>query len=531
MENSGWKLSTSAIFNPLSGILVLLAGLALALWSLSLDQRPMHNDEAVNGVKFGQLWDHGGYKYDRNEHHGPSLPYATLALSRLTGAPQDFGQFSDRRLRFITVLFGIGLIFLLPLVADGLGRRATLWAALFTATSPAVVFYSRYYIHEILLVFFTFLALAAGWRYWRSRGIGWALLAGAGVGLMHATKETFLITLFVAALALVVNRLWNRWLDATAPLAKAPRLKLAPLVAAFAVWLGVAVLLFSSFFTNAAGPLDSVRTYLPWLHRAGGDSPHIHPWSFYLHRLVFFHIAKGPVWSEALILVLAVVGAWAGFARKGLGYASASFVRFLALYSFGLAAAYSLISYKTPWCLLSFWHGMILLAGVGAAAVVRSMKHRFLRLALGLVLLAGVGHLAWQARLANGACAADSRNPYVYAQTSPDLLNLVRQVEALTQVHPQGRQMLVKVMASDGDCWPLPWYLRNLKQIGWWDQVLPDPFAPVMIVSASLHAGLDENRTHVMVGYFQLRPQVFLELYVDLNLWQAYLAKNPPKPD
>jgi hypothetical protein len=52
-----------------------------------------------------------------------------------------------------------------------------------------------------------------------------------------------------------------------------------------------------------------------------------------------------------------------------------------------------------------------------------------------------------------------------------------------------------------------------------------------MIVSASLHAGLDEKKTHVMVGYFQLRPQVFLELYVELKLWQAYLAKNPPKPD
>ena len=110
-----------------------------------------------------------------------------------------------------------------------------------------------------------------------------------------------------------------------------------------------------------------MRTYLPWLHRAGGDSPHIHPWSFYLHRLLFFHVAKGPVWSEALILVLAVVGAWAAFARKGLADASAGFVRFLALYTFALTAAYSLISYKTPWCLLSFWHGMILLAGVGAA--------------------------------------------------------------------------------------------------------------------------------------------------------------------
>jgi hypothetical protein len=91
--------------------------------------------------------------------------------------------------------------------------------------------------------------------------------------------------------------------------------------------------------------------------------------------------------------------------------------------------------------------------------------------------------------------------------------------------------MLVKVMASDGDCWPLPWYLRNLKQVGWWEQVPPDPFAPVMIVSASFHAGLDEKKTHVMVGYFQLRPQVFFELYVDLKLWQDWLAQNPPKPD
>src|ERR1039457_5365339 len=261
MENSGWKPAASAIFHPQSAIFILLAGVALALWSPDLDQRPMHNDEAVNGIKFGRLWEHGGYKYDPNEHHGPSLYYATLALSRLTGAPQDLDQFTETRLRFTTVLFGIGLILLLPLVSDGLGKNATLWAALFTAVSPAVVLYSRYYIHEILLVFFSFLALAAGWRYWRSRKLGWALLAGIGVGLMHSTKETFLITLAAAALALGLNHLWNRWLDATAPPAKTPPLKLNHLAVAFAAWLGVALVLFSSVFTNAAGPLDSVRTY------------------------------------------------------------------------------------------------------------------------------------------------------------------------------------------------------------------------------------------------------------------------------
>jgi len=291
------------------------------------------------------------------------------------------------------------------------------------------------------------------------------------------------------------------------------------------------LVLFSSFFTNEQGLADSFQTYLPWVHRAGGASPHIHPWYFYLHRLLFFHAAKGPVWSEALILVLAIIGAWGAFARKGLSDANAGFVRFLTFYTLALTAAYSLISYKTPWCVLGFWHGVILLAGVGSARLLHLPRRRVWRVGLGLLLLAGAGQLAWQAWLANTAYAADQRNPYVYAQTSPDLLNLVHRVESLAREHPQGRNMLVKVMAPDSDYWPLPWYLRNLKRVGWWDQVPPDPYAPVMIISAQFHAGLDEKKTHVMVGYFQLRPQVFLELYVELDLWQRWLAKNPPKPD
>lgn len=512
-------------------VLVLLAAaLALALWPVRLGERPMHNDEAVNAIKFGELWTRGAYKYDPNEHHGPSLYFATLAVARLTSTP-DFERLTEVKLRLITVFFGVGLILLLPLVADGLGRNATVWAACFTAVSPAIVFYSRYYIHEVLLVFFTFLALAAGWRYWQSRRMGWALLAGAGIGLMHATKETFVITLVAAALALAANLIWSRCMDAGCPPAPRRPINLKHLGAGLAVWLIVAVALFSSFFTNARGPLDSIRTYLPWLERAEGASPHINPWGFYLHRLLFFHVAKGPVWSEALILVLAVFGAYAGFARKGLADANAGFIRFLALYTCALTAGYTLIAYKTPWCLLSFWHGMILLAGVGAAGLLRSVRKRFVRLTLGLLLLAGAAHLAWEAWQLDTTYAADRRNPYVYAQTSPDLLKLVGQVEALAQVHPQGPQMLVKVMAPESDYWPLPWYLRNLKQVGWWDRVPPDPYAPVMIVSSQFKAALDEKKTHVMVGYFQLRPQVFLELYVELSLWRYYLARNPPKPD
>src|SRR2546426_7940783 len=245
MHPRSWLLSPR--FRTIALGLLVALGLGVALRCPRLDERPMHNDEAVNAIKFGRLWEQGEYQYDPNEHHGPTLFYATLAVARLTSSP-DFEHLTETKLRLITVLFGVGLILLLPFIADGLGRKATIWAALFTAISPALVFYSRYYIHELLLVFFAFLALAAGWRYWRTRKIGWSFLAGAALGLMHATKETFAITLAAAALALGLNQVWNRWLDASGPPVRARRLNLWHLAAALGVWLGGAVALFSSFF-------------------------------------------------------------------------------------------------------------------------------------------------------------------------------------------------------------------------------------------------------------------------------------------
>jgi hypothetical protein len=46
-------------------------------------------------------------------------------------------------------------------VVDGLGWAVLLWTGLFMAVFPVFVYYSRYYIHEILLVFFTAVTLSA----------------------------------------------------------------------------------------------------------------------------------------------------------------------------------------------------------------------------------------------------------------------------------------------------------------------------------------------------------------------------------
>ena len=116
------------------------------------------------------------------------------------------------------VIFGLGLIVLLVLLADGLGRPAVVMAALLAAISPAMVFYSRYYIQETLLVFFMLAALGCGWRYLRTRRLAWILAAGAAVGMMHATKETWILSAAAAVAAAGLTWGWSRLRDAHVPL-------------------------------------------------------------------------------------------------------------------------------------------------------------------------------------------------------------------------------------------------------------------------------------------------------------------------
>jgi uncharacterized protein (TIGR03663 family) len=504
--------------------LFLAAAIALALRCPQLGERPMHNDEAVNAIKFRSLQEQGSYRFDPNEHHGPALFYCTLAWTKLTHAPQ-FADFTEARLRTVTVLFGVGLILLLPLVADGLGRKATIFAALLTAISPALVYYNRDYIHESLLVFFTFLALAGGWRYHRSRNIFWAILTGGAIGLMQSTKETFVLALAAAAVALVATGFLERRKNRSNGHVFS-RINFKHLLLAFAVWGIVVILFYSSFFTNAAGPLDALRTYLPWTGRAAGNSPHIHPWYFYLERLLFFQVRNGPLWTEGWILGLALVGMVTAFTRHSSADSDGVFLRFLSIYTLILTVIYCMIPYKTPWCLLGFWHGMILLAGAGVATAISQSFKRSVQIAVWLALFAIVSQLIAQAWLAAGRFSTDRRNPYVYAQTSPDILTLAGELDAIARSDPADRHLLIKIMAPGSDYWPLPWYLRKFDQVGWWSDPQADPPAPVMIVSTKFQSRLETNDTHVAAGMFELRPDNFVELYVQSNLWRTYVESR-----
>ena len=505
---------------------------ALAFRLPRLDRRPMHNDEAVNAILFRGLWERGTYRYDPDEYHGPTLHYAALPFVALSG-DKDFDHLSERTLRWVTVAAGVALVLLVGLLRDGLGTTTTLVAACLLAVSPAMVFYSRYFIHEMLLVTFTLLFLGAAWRFRQSSAAGWAAVAGAGLGLMHATKETFVLQLAAMGLALAVSpRIGRR--DLASPHDTPFPGNLRPFVLGLTVAAGVSVTLFTSFFTHLRGPLDAWLTYLPWLRRAGGASPHLHPWTDYFERLFWHRAERGPIGSEIFVALLAVVGIGVALTGKGLGDTKPGLARFLAVYTVLITAVYCAIPYKTPWCLLNFLLPTLLLAGLGAAALVRWAGTRPRQVAMSVVLALGGIHLAWNAWRASQEFATHRGNPYAYAQTVPNAVELADRVKAIARVSPQGMQTEVKVVAPESDYWPLPWYLRQLKTVWWLDRLPDDPYAPVMIVAARLRAGLDDrsNRRYLSVGYYELRPREFFELYVEFELWKKFVETLPrPKDD
>ena len=151
------------------------------------------------------------------------------------------------------------------------------------------------------------------------------------------------------------------------------------------------------------------------------------------------------------------------------------------------------------------------------------------------LVLMGVGcHSAWQSYRASFIMPADPGNPYVYVHTLPDVVRLSRDLEELAKATeelakatPDGEEMVVKVIWHDAYYWPLPWYLRGFEHVELWTKMPADPAAPVVISSPQFDAPLTErlDATHLMTDYYGVRPNVFAQLWVRLDVWEAHLRR------
>jgi uncharacterized protein (TIGR03663 family) len=507
--------------------LALAAGVMMRL--PQLDLRPMHTDEAVHAVKFGSLLEVGTYRYDRNEYHGPTLNYFTLLPAWLASQAR-LVEVTEYTLRIVPVFFGIGLIVLLLWVWD-IGPWPAAMAALFTAISPAMVFYSRYYIQEILLVFFAFGLIVAAYRFIVVKRIRWSIVAGMCAGLMFATKETWMISfgaMGCAFLAVLLFRHSGGW-------AKCRGYTRGILIALLSGTV-VAVLFFSSFFTHWEGVRDSLLASQTYFGRAVGESRHGHPWDYFL-RLLTYRQGHDMSWTEAGIVLFGAIGIVNAFREKRTPAGSGKDLRaFLGLYSCLMLFILSAIPYKTPWLVIGVLQPLIVTAGCGASAFVGWLPRR-LRV-LGVMTIAlFAGHLAWQAYTANFRLYDDPANPYVYSHPTDDVRQIAAELESIRRNSPDG--LVVQVVCPGDDYWPLPWYLRALPDVGWWNSVAEEFVAtPVILASPDVEPELMERlydapppgERPLYIPLFDrpmyLRPGRELRGYIRLDLHEKLLKER-----
>lgn len=486
----------------------------------------MHADEAVHAAKLGMLLEQGRYRYDPNEYHGPTLNYLTLVAARLRGAVR-YQDLDEVTLRSVPAVAGVVTVAAHALLIPVAGLGAAAAAALLLAISPASVYYGRYYIQETLLVAFSFGALVSLSRYRRAPRMGWAIASGVCAGLMFATKETWIIALaaMVISLLLAGGRRWR------------PGHLLAAVLAAALI----AALFFSSFLTHPRGIADAVTAYGTYVERAAGTASwHVHPWHYYLGLLLYFQWDGGPVWTEGAILAFALAGLTLAARARPASAADSGFLTFVACYTVLMIVAYAAIPYKTPWCLLGFLHGLILLAGAGVARLYAAATTRAARIAAVAIAAAAGAHLGWQAWGGSFRYAADPRNPYVYAHTGPGVFEIARRVEDLAAVHPQRHSMPIEVVTRE-NLWPLPWYLRRFSDVRWETAPAEDTAAaPVILATPDMEGAVAHKlyevrppgQRELYVSIFDapvdLRPQVEVRGYAAKTLWDAGRQRNGP---
>lgn len=512
--------------------LIFVAGGVLRL--TSLDLRPMHTDEAVHAVKFGLLLEKGEYLYDKHEYHGPLLNYVTLIPAYLSGS-RTLKEINEITLRIVPAIFGSGIILLLLLLYKKEDLELAIFTAVLIVVSPSMVYYSRYYIMEILLVFLSLGFIASSYRYLQKPSGFWALSAGSFLGFMHATKETCIISIFAMIISLVIiQQLGKNKSDINQGLKSIKILHAAIFIIAGFI---TSIVLFSSFFSNPDGIIDSFTTYIAYFDRTAHKNIHIHPWYYYFKILTWTTGPGSIVWSEFLVLFLAAFGVIKLLNSQLKNEKIYGFMLFIAIYTIILAIIYSLIPYKTPWNLLQFHIGFLILAGYGFRTIMKVKQDQWKKAFIVILLSGGMIHMVWQSLAGNYKYFAEPHNPNVYAHTSVDIFGIVNTIRDIAAAS-QDKETYIEVICPESDYWPLPWYLRDFSRIGWYSDVdMKTPPAPIIISMPELEPDIlkriyelpPPGKKYMYVPlfkeYVELRPVVELRGYVRKDLWDIYKMK------
>lgn len=419
-------------------ISVAIVALALVLRVALLDIKPAHFDEGVNGWFVDQMTRTGFYHYDPTNFHGPLHFYVLFVAQTL------FGR-HEWALRLPLALVSTACVAMMLAFRPYFGKATCRIAALCMAVSPGFVFYGRYAIHESWFVFFLLVNSwgLAGLCHFGSRRYLWA--AAAGVTGLVLTKETYIIHAIAFTLGYLVLLWWERYSPSAPFTAARQQWTKHDLVRTVAVCLAVTLLFYTGFLLDWSSLGGLIISLFAWAHTGmGGHTGHEkEPW--YWLRLMLFYEWPG------LIGLIAAIGLAGRGARRTL--------RWFALSGAAAFFAYSIVAYKTPWCLIAILWPFYFVFG---AAVVWAAEH-FDRWVVGVVAALAILFSASESLRLNFRDFAEESEHYAYVQTKLDINQLMGPLRTLVAYDRTNYQLPGYVVL--GDVHPLPWLLADFPRI------------------------------------------------------------------
>jgi uncharacterized protein (TIGR03663 family) len=445
-------------------ILLLAAVVRLAY----LDIKPPHFDEGINGWFCDQMAKNGFYAYDPTNYHGPLHFYVLFASLNL------FGR-NLWALRLPVVLASLIAIFWMFLFRPFFGRTVCWLAALGMAISPGFIFYDRYSIHESWMVLFLIVT------FWGILGVSslrepkyyWGLILG--LTGMILTKETYIIHLAAFAAAGCLTLIWNRLTTKPPPNRPKRQLPLAHIGAAILVGVCLIIFFYSGNFRNWRGLTGLYETFLPWTKTGIDAAGHGKP-EFDLFPLIPRFLAKFPLLGRLASIKLnwywvRLMLDYEWFALAGLLFSMRFLfggqpaLRYLAIYSLGVLFAYSIVPYKTPWCVISIAWPFLFLGG----ALIEFLAERLNRMVAVLVSLPLFAHAAWKSYDLNMVRYDNPKERYVYVQTVREyhrFIDPILQEEAKDPAAKRGMPGMVLLSSY----FPIPWLLGDFPNIGYYNR-------------------------------------------------------------
>ena len=418
----------------------LIIGLAAFLRFFLLGMKPPHFDEGINGWFVDQMVKNGFYKYDPTNYHGP-LHFYVLFLSQTL-----FGR-NLWALRLPVVLVSISCVWLTLKFEPFVGRTVSRLAALAMAVSPGFVFYGRYSIHEAWLVLFTMLFFFGLFGLWKFGSANYLWCAGMGLTGMILSKETYILHVGCAVIGVGVcwiSNYFNKLEDNRPATQTWDYVDLAVVIGT-----GVALIVFfySGTFFHWDGVKGLYQAYLPWLKTGSEGHGHEKPWYYWLRLIARY---EWPVLGGLVVCLFSI-----RFKNTAL--------RYLAIYGVGTVIAYSIVKYKTPWCIISFiWPFTFIFAA--AAALTPLIYKRMVYVVSAILLTGSLGYCIW---LNYFRCTTETE-PYVYVQTYNDVYKFTDPLLRLAYSDPRAYQLVGHIIRASP--YPLPWMLDDFGRVGYYEK-------------------------------------------------------------